>query len=673
MGIKPKRVDTISPQHELYVELKNHPIGIAITIILSLLLGILLSGFFYISYNHLVTTFTSSVRKIDITFISLLECGLFKWWFLSIFLFLLLIWVSFKIFRAFRKDYQRNFDENYLKSKNNTYGGSHFQSQEEIEKNCNMFESIEDTKGDILGIYDKYLLTLKKFGFTQGANRNYLYFGPPGIGKTSSIVKTDIYQAIRRGESIIVVDSKGTVYNETSAVARKCGYKVRVLNLKPDELKNSDGFNLFATLSKDDPSIDVQADVITTILLQNSQTNPNSDYQPGNYWYDNEFNIIKMIIMMHATDNKFIKQGKNSLAGVYDYLIASTPESLAKDLSGYDKDSTIYQCFSIFNSIKDLRIQGQIVNGAQNRLGKIGNKIVKKIVSNDEIDTILPMKEKCIYYVVISDQENTYRFLSSLFFTRIFIDQCKYSDSLSREQKKFQLPVHYILDECKATGGILGLEDKIATVRSRKMALTLIFQNTTQLNMMYGEEGAETIKECCYIKALLGGGGLTTTKEFSEMLGPQTIVTESHRFTEATADVMHAHNETQKTLSENERPLMYATDMINGELESDEILYVINGMPPLRLRKYFSEFNGEPIHPMEALGIQLGEKKSSLHKPKWRFLEEEAAKRQKALVLSSGEVIDNENGEILSYKEQVNNSSADEIANDADTFGYTEE
>lgn len=664
---KPKRVDNINPFHEIYDQLKNHPIGVILVTLLSGFASILLSGFIYISCNHMVTSFSSAVRKVPFTFNNLIEYGLFHWWFLSLMMFVACIVLAFKLFRALRKDYKRNYDENYLQSKNSTYGGSHFQELEEIKKNCTLHATIEETKGDILGIFENYLLTLNKFGFTGGANRNYLYFGPPGIGKTSSIVKTDMYQAMRRGESLIVVDSKGGLYNETSAVARKCGYVVRVLNLKPDELKNSDGFNLFATLDPEDAAIDVQADVITTILLQNSTTVPNTDYQPGNYWYDNEYNIIKMVTMMAATDKKFIKQKKNTLAGVYDYLVAASPESIAKDLQGYDKDSSIYQCFSIFNAITDIRIKGQILNGAQNRLGKIGNPLIKKILSNNEIDTILPMKQKCIYYVVISDQENTYRFLSSLFFTRLFIDQCKYSDSLSREQKKQQLSVHYVLDECKSTGGILGLEDKISNVRSRKIAITMIFQNITQLNMMYGEEGAETIKECCYIKALLGGGGLETTKEFSEMLGSQTIVTESHRFTEDTADAIHAHGQTQKTISENERPLMYATDMINGELASDEIIYVINGMPPMRLRKYFSEFNGKPVHPMEALGIQLGEKKTSLHKPKWRFLEEKEAKEHAATIITGDTVVDTETGEIIAV-----NDDSEPVDVDSDTFGYTE-
>lgn len=206
----------------------------------------------------------------------------------------------------------------------------------------------------------------------------------------------------------------------------------------------------------------------------------------------------------------------------------------------------------------------------------------------------------------------------------MFIDQCRYSDQLSREEKKMQRSVHYVLDEYKSTGGIIGLEDKIANVRSRKIALTLILQNTTQLNMMYGEEGAETIKECCYVKALLGGAGLKTTQEFSDLLGSQTIISESHRFSESTADVVHAHGEIQKTLAENERPLLYATDMINGNLGHDEIIYVIAGMPPIRLNKYFSEKSGEAIHPMEAVGMMLGEKKASLHKPLWRYAEEQA-------------------------------------------------
>lgn len=674
MSIKPKRVDSVGLFHELYEDLRFHPIGMVISVIASAFLGIITSGYFCISCNNLISAISSSSRTILVSFSNIIDYGLFKWWGLSIILWILFLFLSFKIYRSIRKTYSKNYDDNYLKSKNKTFGGAHFQTREEIEKNCNIYKQIEETTQDILGIYDNQLLTLKKFGFSEGANRNYIYFGPPGIGKTSVVVKGDIYQGIRRGESLVVVDSKGAVYNETSAVARKFGYKVRILNLKPNELKNSDGFDLFASLNPLDESLDAQVAVITTIILQNSQSNPKSDYQPGNYWYDSDEAILKTVILMHATDPKFIKRKKNNLAGVYEYIAAANHSSFVRDLQCYEPGSSIREAASSIESINEERIKGQVFSGIKNRLGKLGNPYIKRILSNNEIDTTLPMKEKCIYYVVISDQENTYRFLSTLFFTQMFIDMCNYSDTLSNAEKKKQLSVHYILDECKSTGGIYGLEDKISNVRSRNIALTLIFQNTTQLNMMYGENGAETIKECCYLKALLGGGGTKTTKEFEEMLGNETIVTESYRYMESAADVLHAHGKMQKTITENERPLMYASSMNNGDMKPDEIIYVINGMPPLRLEKYFTEKAGTPIHPMEALGIQLGRKNTSRHKPKWRYLEEQAAKENSSSVFTSDNNENNISRNVIDTSETA--SPAENVfttSNESDTFGYTEE
>ena len=41
-------------------------------------------------------------------------------------------------------------------------------------------------------------------------------------------------------------------------------------------------------------------------------------------------------------------------------------------------------------------------------------------------------------------------------------------------------------------------------------------------------------------------------------------------------------------------------------------------MPPVRLRKYFSEKNGEAVHPLEKEAVLLGERKCNKRKPKWR-------------------------------------------------------
>jgi type IV secretion system protein VirD4 len=46
---------------------------------------------------------------------------------------------------------------------------------------------------------------------------------------------------------------------------------------------------------------------------------------------------------------------------------------------------------------------------------------VRDIISRSDIDLTAPGKRKCAYFVILSDQDATMAFLSSLFFSFLFI------------------------------------------------------------------------------------------------------------------------------------------------------------------------------------------------------------------------------------------------------------
>ena len=459
----------------------------------------------------------------------------------------------------------------------------------------------------------------------QLSNENHLYYGSPGSGKSAAIVKTKIYQGLRRGESMIVTDTKGDLYRRTVSVAHKVGYNVRVLNLKTTELKNSDGWDLFRSLNPKADGFDADVQSVVDIIFANTS----GDKEVEDYWYKNEMNLIKAITMHVASDPMFAKTRKNHFPEIYNIVATATPESLRSMLAKYEmvSDSVIWKCYSNFAAAKT-EVQGQIINGAAIRLQKLANPILQKVLSSDEIDTILPMKEPCIYYVIIPDQDNVYKFVSALFFSQLMSDLCYYNDQLTEEVRREQRFVRFIMDEYAATGGIKNLRKTITTVRSRGIGLDIILQSSKQLNTMYEDAEVSDIKNACVVKAMLACNDYDTADEFSKLLGQQTVVVENHRYLEDSADVTHAHGTVQKTMGEGNRPLLYPEEFMNGKVPRDELIYTLSGMPPVRLKKYFSEKAGKLIHPMEQWAAELGERIPAKHLPKWRYLEMEEAKKK---------------------------------------------
>lgn len=606
---EPKEIDSVTPLNELYDDLKEHQKTVIGYIITSIILSTFLSG---LIYQYITTIFNGE----SVYLLSSFRYGISKSLILTIIIIFLMIGFGFKAYRSLRRNYMKNYKDNYLKSKSETYGGSHFQTEEELKENFDYFENIEDTTGEVFGM-DEYdnILTFK---YPPGMNKNQIYFGAPGSGKSASIIKTALYQAMRRGESVVLTDSKGALYAETSAVARKLGYKVRVFNLKASEFKNCDGYNFFKSIRPGDDDMDAKADIIANLVIKNT-TDPREGID---YWGKNEFNLFKCVIMYVSTNSAYIQNNLNNLPGMFKFITSKS----AKDMKGIftllPKDSPIRQCYDLFAEADD-KNQGQIINGAGIRLSKLTNIYLQQALSHDEIDPLEPMKRKCIYYLIIADTDDSYRFLSALFFSTMIDAQCDYSDKLSGKAKIMQLPINYLLDEYYATGGVYALPVKISTLRSRKIGLLIILQDKGQLTSMYEEGEVSTILNCCTIKGLLSTNDLVTAEYFSELLGKQTIVVQNDRLYESSADIIHAHGTIQKTFGEGERPLMYPEEIMNGKLTRDEMIYVISGMPPVKLRKYFSEKKGEAIHPLEKEGKLLGRKMAHKHRPRWRKILEE--------------------------------------------------
>ena len=59
-------------------------------------------------------------------------------------------------------------------------------------------------------------------------------------------------------------------------------------------------------------------------------------------------------------------------------------------------------------SASNEKVAGGVGTGIAGRLQLFQTKAIRNITTLNDIDLTLPAKEKCVFYVVISDQESTY-------------------------------------------------------------------------------------------------------------------------------------------------------------------------------------------------------------------------------------------------------------------------
>lgn len=327
-----------------------------------------------------------------------------------------------------------------------THGSSGFMSQKEMVPVLNI-ESVAATEGTVIGKlrehpdddakYSKYLSIKKGIGLSD----HTIVFGATGSGKSRGYVIPFIFQAVKRNESIIIVDPKGELYEKTSEYMRsEGGYTTKIFNLLDPE--NSDGWNSFADIESNPNLVDSIAEVI---IKNTSNTSERQDF-----WEKAEKNLLQAL--MHYVQSqkipgtsRLLPIEQRSLGMIYRMLSDESFADLDRRFDELPKTHPAKAPYGIFK-LANRQIWGNIAIGLGNRLSVFQNTQMDKLTSYNDIDLTLPGRKPCAYYCVISAQDSQYEFLSSLFFSCLFT---RLTDFARREGINGRLPVcvNFLLEE----------------------------------------------------------------------------------------------------------------------------------------------------------------------------------------------------------------------------------
>ena len=134
-------------------------------------------------------------------------------------------------------------------------------------------------------------------------------------------------------------------------------------------------------------------------------------------------------------------------------------------------------------------------------------------------------EKKVALFAIIPDNDTSFNFLVSILYTQLFqqlffVADHKYGGSLP-------VHVHFLMDEF-ANVSLPDDFDKILSVmRSRGVSVSIILQNLAQLKALF-EKQWESIVGNCDEFVYLGGNEQSTHKYVSELLGKETIDTNSY-------------------------------------------------------------------------------------------------------------------------------------------------
>ena len=465
-----------------------------------------------------------------------------------------------------------SYDERgFTKSKHGTYGTADWMTEKEM-KSVLEVSTPEKATGMILGERKGQLICLPE---DTRLNRHIAVFGASGTMKSRAVVRNALFSAIRRGESVLISDPKSEMYNETSELFRKNGYEVKVLNLV-DPL-HSDSWNCMSDLGDDT----LMAQMLTNVIIGNT-----SSGKGDHFWDNGEANLLKGLVLCVQLDPTIQQKDKN-LTKVYEIL---TGNNLMGTINGVLAKTGYHAAkasFSLFAQSSETVRQG-IILGLGTRLQVLQDQAVKQLVSRSDIDLTAPGKRKCAYYIILSDQETSMAFISSLFFSFLFIKLTRFADN--SPGGKCLVPVNMILDEFNNIGRIGGAPDgsdfcrSLSVIRSRDIRVMIAVQSLGQLQNRYPNNLWAEIVGNCDIQLMLGCTDDVTAEYISERSGEMSIQVDSTMTVKKTVALTQVIPQYRETQGQGRRKLLTADEVLR--LPHEEMLVIIRGQNMLKLKKF---------------------------------------------------------------------------------------
>lgn len=351
-------------------------------------------------------------------------------------------------------------------------------------------------------------------------NLNTLVVGGSGAGKTRFYAKPNILQA---NTSFVVLDPKGENLRDTGGLLKAKGYEVKVLDLI--NMEQSDGYNPFRYLESDN---DVQR--LVTNLFQ--ATTPKGSQSQDPFW-DTAASMLLLALIFYLKHEA--PPEEQNFAMVMELLRAgdvseeneaegSALDDLFAILEAEDPGHIALKYYRAYRSGSAKTLKSiQITLAA--RLEKFNLTSLADLTSVDELDLQSLGERKTALFALIPDNDTSFNFLVSILYTQLFQQLFYVAD----HQYGGSLPVHvhFLMDEFSNVSLPDDFDKILSVMRSRGVSVSIILQNLAQLKALF-EKQWESIAGNCDEFVYMGGNEQSTHKYVSELLGKETIDTNSY-------------------------------------------------------------------------------------------------------------------------------------------------
>lgn len=342
----------------------------------------------------------------------------------------------------------------------------------------------------------------------SGINNNVLIFGPSGAGKTRHYVKPNI---LNGNESMIISDTKGSLYKEVGPQLKKRGYTVKNINFT--DLLTGCGYNPLDYI-RYNKKTDMYSEKDIKTLAQ-SIVPPMISKDP--YWDLAARQYLEFLI-------GFVLEALPKEEHTFEFVLKALPlmgtpvfDGMVRELQAFNPTSTAAVRYNAIRTMEQADKTESCIKGILSTyldplcfdealaLYKKPNRIIFSQLG----------KKKTAVFITVSDTDRSMDKLANAFVTQAIQNLCLSADKDYTEHC-LPIPVRFYLDDFATNLVIPDFDKIISVIRSREIYVSVILQSVTQLDSLYGTACARTIMNNCDQMLYLGGQDIDTARLISE-------------------------------------------------------------------------------------------------------------------------------------------------------------
>lgn len=367
---------------------------------------------------------------------------------------------------------------------------------------------------------------------------NTIIIGTTRSGKTRRIVFPTIWELAHTGESILLTDPKGELYERSAPFLRDMGYSVKVIDYrKPGwgNMWNAMQPVLDALRDGDVAEASKHAWSIANMFVYQK---PGSDQGSGeSIWKDGAESVIAALILVVAMEAP--NDSQKHMYSVYKTLAElgkARKVQIAGQMTEYVALNDYMDSLPLEHPARDAyataalapeRTRGSFFSNVASLLRLFADPSIRFLTgSQDHVLHSLGALKTAVF-LIIPDEDKTRHPLAAL-----YIDQTYKAlvELANNSGGRLPVRVNMLLDEFGNMPPLKDFDTKLTVSLGRGIRWNIILQDFNQLDAAYGKNAAGTIRGNCQNLIYLLTTDEETASRISKRVGNYTIATEGSSF-----------------------------------------------------------------------------------------------------------------------------------------------